>query len=1347
MPPSYRFITPETRFRRIEQRLAREQERKQAIDQAEQRRKQFRAAEEQSIQSQLLVEQQRSQELDRRDQLEGRQRFQEIEGELQPRTFQPSPSPSGVFRDDLNQPSRFALEPFSGQLPEEFRLPERVRPGLGGFVEVGERAERQFYGPIAARGLQLAESPVGQGFLGVPELKTAQRRLEDIGVPEEVSPLPRTRGFEQVFGDEAVDPFKAIAGDREEQEKAQAVLEEAGFPRALTARVIFDLTNLLPGAGFTRLDDFARLVTIATRSTGRARQAAVTAVRESEVAQTALRGIREAPEAGAARLGGEELGGFPQRFKGRQRKLEGGPPETPIARSALASEPEPPRLPTVREVEARARPLPPKVRAQIMGEIEGTDIPLMGWDEFHGLWGERFQQNWWTKLEDTVRGPLARTGEERAIRSFMVKGDLYRNVQKIRMRAQVWAWAGRHRQVLGLDSRGFARNINPQPGADIPERAVQRLDHITEHPEKYLINPEQQIALDDAQQVFAQTLQKELVEGVEIEPLIQDYWRRIVVKDPSGKRVKDAMGLRLPRVRPEHAKTRVFGDIEELFKRGYTLDDPLPAMTERLETAADTIANRRIVDEIRNVGIKPSERVSQELIDEANEAREAFKAARVAAKRGGSAERATLVEAETRLVDAKRALRLDAKKAAERRPRLFGRIVTDAVMDEASRYLDLAGPNAIEEAFRLGRASLITGDFSAMLIQGWTTFWADHPTWWMANARSLEAMARNPLEFVVKNIDAVESGTRFGAIVTPEEFLLRRGGKFTQRFGRLPGVRQFQRSFEWWTFVAQTLRWKTAMRMAENTDDLLELAAVLRAQTGVTLLPGLTARQRRLSQIFFAPKYSAAILNQVKQMARSGPAGEYARKTMGMAFGGALASIIAGNIALGQKPNLTDPDSAGFMGIRIGKGYIFPLGPFQPIAVVLFRTGRGAEATARGDTPSVRDLQAWPRFLEGKLNVYERWIVRAAEALGAPIGKIRGRPFQGPEFGAGREGAIGEIPAPIGVEQAVRGIREGAPITGVEFLGGRATVETLAQAFERKTGRQWEETPRALRDEIIRGDADLSRLQGRRPETESERVRGERNEALLPHAEAVLNDVESAGPHYNRQRSGTMVRFAGVSEEVFRDLNIEPEGRDQELVAEYYDIDFEEDRNSNGLEGDDEDVRLAIDDRERLLEQMSPDVASAIQNPANFFEGDVLKVEQMRDGAIEALVAITSLSRYQELSLKESEEVEETRQLIRQTRDRLKRDASLQGLEPEGISFRLVAMTIARKNPEKETRIAQAIMAERGDAPLNPERIQLALDNQELLSLFYPRFLAGLLPAEIERTELSEQAFERVIAR
>ena len=314
---SRNFELPLQRLRRVESEQERQRQREEQLDaqfnSQEVERLQgladgFRTERERGLRldaesaafsgSRLELERKRGEELDT-----ALERFREVERRPSTIIREPTPTPTPSF-DPVEAEMRRRAGIQTSPIPAEPTGPSGPALALQGL----ERARTRFTAPIAATGLQIAESPVGALIPGVAELKGAQRRLEDVGVPEGISPLPRTRTFEEVG--EFVNPIAAAFGSEEEQNKAQAVLEEAGLPRSLATEIILDLLNVVPGLGFVRLKDFGRLLRVATQATGAGKVRALNALRNSDVVQQARRGIREAPEAGARPLrGGEPLPG------------------------------------------------------------------------------------------------------------------------------------------------------------------------------------------------------------------------------------------------------------------------------------------------------------------------------------------------------------------------------------------------------------------------------------------------------------------------------------------------------------------------------------------------------------------------------------------------------------------------------------------------------------------------------------------------------------------------------------------------------------------------------------------------------------------------------------------------------------------------------------------------------------------------------------------------------------------------------------------------------------------------------------------------------------------------------
>ncbi|KKL23723.1 hypothetical protein LCGC14_2422520, partial [marine sediment metagenome] len=239
-------------------------------------------------------------------------------------------------------------------------------------VQELERARERFTAPIAALGLQGVESPIGSAVPVVPPAKAIQAiagpaaealggvdggiQLEAVrlGLKGLEATLPRARTLDEAFEGGIVDPFAAARGSEEEIAKAQAVLEEAGLPRALAAEVLFDPLNLLPGVGFTKVDDVARLgrlVLRATRAVPEARAAAVATLRESGQFRRLLRTVSE--EAG----GGPPLrGGEPVNPHIAKADPSGPPPREPPTGKPTAPSPDDPQFASLQEVSIKGEP-------------------------------------------------------------------------------------------------------------------------------------------------------------------------------------------------------------------------------------------------------------------------------------------------------------------------------------------------------------------------------------------------------------------------------------------------------------------------------------------------------------------------------------------------------------------------------------------------------------------------------------------------------------------------------------------------------------------------------------------------------------------------------------------------------------------------------------------------------------------------------------------------------------------------------------------------------------------------------------------------------------------------------
>jgi hypothetical protein len=175
-------------------------------------------------------------------------------GELEERkrTFRQPTPPTGIFSDRLRQGPGFAqpqaprppLDPLAVSEAMQRREGPRGLERLAPIPEALERYQTRFADPIAG----LAEQ--GLRFRQIGQVEPTG--LGQAQITQPTKEATGERGFVNVPA--------AWLGSEEEQQKAQEVLEEAGLPRAMALRVLTAPENVLPIVGFTRVDDFARLL-------------------------------------------------------------------------------------------------------------------------------------------------------------------------------------------------------------------------------------------------------------------------------------------------------------------------------------------------------------------------------------------------------------------------------------------------------------------------------------------------------------------------------------------------------------------------------------------------------------------------------------------------------------------------------------------------------------------------------------------------------------------------------------------------------------------------------------------------------------------------------------------------------------------------------------------------------------------------------------------------------------------------------------------------------------------------------------------------------------------------------
>jgi len=717
-------------------------------------------------------------------------------------------------------------------------------------------------------------------------------------------------------------------------------------------------------------------------------------------------------------------------------------------------------VPTIRDIEARTTPIPPEARAAMRPTAPEGPQRLLTFEEAQAIRGGQYETNWVTKLSDFVSGaipalrsPLARTPADKATRSVMTARDWYIMTQGAKATNRVWEWMDRARKTLGLDLRtGRLRTVRLKPefANDAPwfKDLQGYVNHVARHPEKYFLTPEQLALIEELQgggrAPLGEILTLEQRAGIDISE-IENYFPTFAKKTPPGYKVSEGRGTRLG-TRPSHAKHRVFGDVEARYEAGFR-DDPIAALFGRAQAGIEAIANAEAVKRIKAMGFKPSDVLQATHAGEvlaAKEAREAYKAARAAAVRKGAGieEKAAVEIADAHLEDSVRALKSAAAQVREKGPRLFGRIVSYEVRDAFAKYTKNLSEGFVDDVFSVMRGTAISGDLSAGLIQNWYTFFRNPPAWGLAMAEGVHGLYEEPLGYLGRNYESIMRGLDVAALRAPTEFLLRQGGGMSRWLHSVPGVKQTQRAFEWQIFIAQSERWKAVERLARTPDEMMEMAAVLRKQSGILIMPGMTATQVKVaSRVVFAPQFAGAIHSAVFDIFRGGAAGREAMKSVSMAFGGAAALTTAINYKLNDElPNMTDPDLPGFWGIKVGDGYVFPFGPYQPAIVALARTGRAIDDARQGKMPGDRDLQAIPRLLESKAGVPARTLIAVGDALGMPFDKLRGEPFENLRLrtpGDWRRFFSNYLP--IGLSQAKEGIDRGFPPALFEVIGGRTS--------------------------------------------------------------------------------------------------------------------------------------------------------------------------------------------------------------------------------------------------------------------------------------------------------------------
>jgi hypothetical protein len=495
------------------------------------------------------------------------------------------------------------------------------------------------------------------------------------------------------------------------------------------------------------------------------------------------------------------------------------------------------------------------------------------------------------------------------------------------------------------------------------------------------------------------------------------------------------------------------------------------------------------------------------------------------------------------------------------------------------------------------------------------------------------------------------------------------------------------------------------------------LANLINRMTGRGTLGPLNRYGPELSAGFFAPKFAVSrpqafmqLFNwQNPEVARMAASEIVSFVALGTSVLGLLELSGAAEVQL-------DPRSADFGKIKLGNTRIDFWGGNIQWARLVAQLQQGQRMTSDGIVVDSSRVQSGLRFGRYKLHP------APSEAVDFLVGETAiGEKFPPSDL----EDITWEVfqsLAPMAVQDLVEAVQEHG-MRGFMYAApapagvGVQTYETKQEAFERVTGQSWTETPGFRRRELIAENPELQRFESDEP-TSGEEIRAQRSNALLPPARSVLEGVPGAARLYHTtNRPDTMTRFAGMAENEFADMDIPIVGEDMEILSQYYDVNFEEDRNGDGRLGDAEDVRLALEEQDEMFRRLSPDVQKAMDNPANFFpDAEVQEVETRRADAQEKVnYLFENIPKYKGDNVEWLNKVEEYIQYVRF----VQKDALHEYGDNWGWTLPELAVELGKEEGvERMGNDASLILSDQ--AQRNEEFDEYLIDNQGVIAPWYP---------------------------
>lgn len=359
------------------------------------------------------------------------------------------------------------------------------------------------------------------------------------------------------------------------------------------------------------------------------------------------------------------------------------PHEVPAIRLGVSVEGEAGKFPTIRETEAMAGgpKLAPEVRAQFVGEAdpglyrpgkfqEVVDTALAGAD--------RNALRFWEKVA-TLPGmrPIVGFINRRALVTtdpglgIRMDTSVFVQVEGGRARLAVDRWRN-GLQYLGPDKDGYWRAVEIRPGAKIPKQARQHPGDILEHPEDYILSPQQQTVVDEAHGLLENMFRSELEEGVDVLQVVIDgagaYFPRIVREGLKGDKPARAFIRRTFGAKQGHIRRRAFGDIREGLGQGFKYEtDAVVLMKVRLEAGVQAIADHNAIAAFEKLPgvLRPTERVPETI-------KAAFQTSRLRLRKVRSDISAHLKENRAALRSATKAARKAVRGVLPGQPKLGG---------------------------------------------------------------------------------------------------------------------------------------------------------------------------------------------------------------------------------------------------------------------------------------------------------------------------------------------------------------------------------------------------------------------------------------------------------------------------------------------------------------------------------------------------------------------------------------------------------------------------------------------------------------------------------------------------